>query len=56
LEWMLNQGRGRELSRIRTIVMLACPNGGSEYLESVRRGLGLSLDPPTKASSLPALK
>ena len=40
LTWMLHQGRGRELARIRTIVMLACPNGGSEYLRSVRHVLG----------------
>ena len=39
LVWMLHQGRGRELKRIRTIVMLACPNGGSEYLRSVRHVL-----------------
>lgn len=45
LEWMLNQGKGRDLSRIRTIVMLACPNGGSEYLESARHGLGLGRHP-----------
>lgn len=45
LEWMLNQGRGRDLRRIRAIVMLACPNGGSEYLESARHGLGLGRHP-----------
>jgi pimeloyl-ACP methyl ester carboxylesterase len=45
LEWMLNQGRGRDLGRIRTVVMLACPNGGSEYLESARHGLGLGRHP-----------
>ena len=45
LEWMLNQGKGRDLSRIRTIVMLACPNGGSEYLELARHGLGLGRHP-----------
>ena len=39
LAWMLDQGRGRELVRIRSIVMLACPNGGSEYLRSIRRVL-----------------
>lgn len=43
LAWMLDQGRGRELARIRSIVMLACPNGGSEYLRSVRRVLGFGL-------------
>lgn len=37
LAWMLDQGRSRELARIRSIVMLACPNGGSEYLRSIRR-------------------
>src|SRR6266705_522364 len=39
LAWMLDQGRGRELARIRSIVILACPNGGSEYLRSIRRVL-----------------
>jgi hypothetical protein len=45
LEWMLNLGKGRDLARIRTIVLLACPNGGSEYLESVRHVLGLGRHP-----------
>src|SRR5262249_1239058 len=45
LEWMLNQAKGQDLGRIRTVVMLACPNGGSEYLESVRHGLGLGRHP-----------
>jgi pimeloyl-ACP methyl ester carboxylesterase len=40
LTWMLDQRRGRELGQIRTIVMLACPNGGSEYLRSIRNILG----------------
>lgn len=40
LTWMLHQGRGQELARIRSIVMLACPNGGSEYLRSFRHVLG----------------
>lgn len=40
LTWMLDQRRGRELARIRSIVMLACPNGGSEYLRSIRHVLG----------------
>lgn len=40
LAWMLGEGRGRELARIRSIVMLACPNGGSEYLRSIRQVLG----------------
>lgn len=42
LAWMLHQGRGRDLARIRSIVMLACPNGGSEYLRTFRRSLGFS--------------
>jgi pimeloyl-ACP methyl ester carboxylesterase len=37
---MLHEGRGRELARIRSIVMLTCPNSGSEYLRSVRKVLG----------------
>jgi pimeloyl-ACP methyl ester carboxylesterase len=40
LAWMLQEGQGQELVRIRTIVMLACPNGGSEYLRSLRHILG----------------
>ena len=42
LTWMLDQSQGRELARIRTIVMLACPNDGSQYLRSVRHVLGFS--------------
>jgi pimeloyl-ACP methyl ester carboxylesterase len=45
LEWMLSHGRGRELLRIRTVIMLACPNGGSEYLRSVRHAVGLGRHP-----------
>ena len=40
LTWMLEEGRGRELARIKTIIMLACPNGGSEYLRSIRQTAG----------------
>lgn len=36
---MLGDGRGRELARIRAVVMLACPNNGSELMLSLRRGL-----------------
>ena len=45
LTWMLNESRGQELARIRTIVMLACPNGGSEYLRSIRHVLGFGHHP-----------
>jgi hypothetical protein len=45
LAWMVNEGRARELARIRTIVMLACPNGGSQYLASIRHALGYHRHP-----------
>lgn len=45
LAWMVSEGRARELGRIRSVVMLACPNGGSEYLESLRRTLGYGRHP-----------
>jgi len=45
LAWMLNEGRGRELARVRSIVMLACPHEGSEYLRSVRAVLGFRRHP-----------
>ena len=53
LAWMLDQGRGRELARIRSIVILACPNGGSEYLRSIRRVLWFGHHP--QAGSLKVL-
>ena len=53
LSWMLHQGHGRDLARIRSIVMLACPNGGSEYLRSLRHALGLNRHP--QAGSLHVL-
>ena len=53
LAWMVSEGRARELSRIRSAVMLACPNGGSEYLESLRRALGYRRHP--QAGSLQVL-
>jgi pimeloyl-ACP methyl ester carboxylesterase len=40
LTWMLQQGRGRELSRIVSVVVLACPNNGADYLRSLRHALG----------------
>ncbi|MFE5983080.1 alpha/beta fold hydrolase, partial [Streptomyces wedmorensis] len=36
---MLADGRGRDLSRIRRIVMFACPNAGSDFVKALRRGL-----------------
>ncbi len=54
LTWMLDQGRGAELARIKTITMLACPNDGSEYLRSIRQILGYSHHP--QAGNLTVLK
>ncbi|MBA6439777.1 esterase/lipase family protein [Streptomyces sp. GMR22] len=34
---MLNEGRGKDVSRIRRIVMFACPNNGSDIGLSLRR-------------------
>lgn len=48
LAWMLQQGRGRELARIASVVMLACPNNGSDYLRSLRRALGFGRHPQAK--------
>jgi len=45
LAWMLGEGRGRELAKIRLIVMLSCPNEGSEYLRSIRAVAGLGRHP-----------
>ncbi|HUY48832.1 MAG TPA: hypothetical protein VMV92_24470 [Streptosporangiaceae bacterium] len=53
LAWMISEGRARELARIRTVIMLACPNGGSQYLASVRQALGYNRHP--QAASLEVL-
>ena len=53
LAWMTSEGRARELARIRTVIMLACPNGGSQYLASIRRALGYGRHP--QAASLDVL-
>lgn len=45
LAWMVQQGRGRELSRIVSVIMLACPNNGSDYLRSLRHALGYRRHP-----------
>jgi pimeloyl-ACP methyl ester carboxylesterase len=39
LERMLNEGRGRELARIGRVVMLACPNEGSQVFLLIRGSL-----------------
>lgn len=36
---MLNDGKGHELARIRSVVMFACPNNGSEFMLLLRRTL-----------------
>jgi pimeloyl-ACP methyl ester carboxylesterase len=48
LAWMLTEGRGRELARIRLIVMLACPHEGSEYLRSIRAAIGFRRHPQAR--------
>jgi pimeloyl-ACP methyl ester carboxylesterase len=48
LAWMLNDGQGRRLARIRTIVLLACPNEGSEYLRSIRSAAGFKRHPQAR--------
>ncbi len=53
LAWMLNEGRGWELKRLRLLVLLSCPNEGSEYLASVRAALGFNSHP--QASDLRVL-
>ncbi|MGV9713683.1 alpha/beta fold hydrolase [Gordonia sp. NPDC003424] len=45
LAWMLIEGRGRELERIRLVVMLACPNEGSEFLRPLRKLVRFSRHP-----------
>jgi pimeloyl-ACP methyl ester carboxylesterase len=45
LAWMLTEGRGRELVRLRLAVMLSCPNEGSEYLRSIRAAAGFGHHP-----------
>jgi hypothetical protein len=45
LAWMLNEGRANELARIRSIIMLSCPNEGTEYLRSLRAMIGVNSSP-----------
>jgi tetratricopeptide (TPR) repeat protein/pimeloyl-ACP methyl ester carboxylesterase len=42
---MLIAGRGRDLARLRLVVLLACPIGGSQYLQTVRKVLGFGNHP-----------
>jgi pimeloyl-ACP methyl ester carboxylesterase len=49
LAWMLSEGRGRDLVRIRLIIMLSCPNEGSEYLRSIRAVLKFNSQPQAKS-------
>jgi hypothetical protein len=53
LAWMLGEGRGRQLARIKLAVLLACPNSGSEFLTSARAVLGYNVHP--QAGSLNVL-
>jgi hypothetical protein len=53
LAWMLQQGRGQDLARICTVIMLACPNNGSDYLRTLRHVLGYRRHP--QAGSLEML-
>jgi pimeloyl-ACP methyl ester carboxylesterase len=48
LAWMLTEGRGKELVRFRLVVMLSCPNEGSEYARSIRAVVGLRHNPQAK--------
>jgi pimeloyl-ACP methyl ester carboxylesterase len=48
LAWMLGEGRGKELVRFRLVVMLSCPNEGSEYARSIRAAVGLRHNPQAK--------
>lgn len=45
LAWMLQEGRGQELSRIISVIMLACPNNGTQYLGLLRKILGFGRRP-----------
>jgi pimeloyl-ACP methyl ester carboxylesterase len=38
---MLTDGRGRDLARISRVVLLACPNSGSQFFLSLRRAIGI---------------
>ncbi|MEU8387343.1 alpha/beta hydrolase [Micromonospora sp. NPDC048843] len=40
LAWMLNEGYGQELASVKLVLMLACPNEGSEFSRSIRKMAG----------------
>ncbi|MET7970902.1 alpha/beta hydrolase [Micromonospora sp. NPDC005305] len=48
LAWMVHEKRESDLARIELIVMLACPNEGSEYLRSIRRAAGFGRHPQAR--------
>ncbi|MHB1490839.1 MAG: alpha/beta fold hydrolase [Cellulomonas sp.] len=54
LAMMLADGKGEDLSRIRRIVMFACPNNGSELLLATRKFLGLWWRHPQERQLRPA--
>ncbi|GGZ38827.1 hypothetical protein GCM10010387_36250 [Streptomyces inusitatus] len=37
LAQMINEGRGKELTRIRSVMLFACPNDGSDFMLPLRR-------------------
>ncbi|MBG0568443.1 esterase/lipase family protein [Actinoplanes aureus] len=45
----LNNGHGRDLTRIRSIIMLACPHEGSDYQSIFRKMLGLNFHAQRKS-------
>jgi hypothetical protein len=49
LAGMIADGRGLELTRVREIVMFACPNAGSEFLIGARRRLWFWQHPQEQA-------
>lgn len=42
---MVREGYGRELARVASVVILACPNDGSDYLRTLRNTVGLRRHP-----------
>lgn len=48
----LEAGRGEELARVRCVVLLSCPNSGSQTLAIARRFMGAILNPQDKTLSV----